>query len=264
LPSQSLRASVLKGFLEDMKPVLQDLRSLIHQWNKDCKSVVKQIRFVFIYTSEMKTLQEEVGSLYKRIQGLLNLLSNGDTRVLRSKAEAERIRQEKERKMDTRAREKHEAEMRNLLQQILNDKGEDEISAAATSSDTSSWEQLEKELEAKGLPQAQVKQLMGPIKEISRTAASPTRMHLPLQPKKPTEPPQPNAKSPVGNLSPHGGRFRSGSRSPSPQPRFGDGSGTSKEAGYRPPPATILVVDRTNGSKQAQSPILHKFNITSS
>jgi hypothetical protein len=191
----------------------------------------------------MKSLQEEVGSLWKRVQGLLNLLSGGDTLVSRSKAESERIRQEKLRHMDIQTRDKHHAEVRSLLQQILNEKGEEKISAAAASADNSSWELLENELEAKGLSQAQVKQLMDPIKkEINRTAGPTPQKNVPIQPEKPKKLPLPSPLSPLGNLSPNGGSPRSANRSPSPQP----------SSDYKPP-ATILVVDRANGGEQARS-----------
>jgi hypothetical protein len=264
LPLYCLRASVLKEFLADMKPVLQDLRNLIHRWNKDCKSVLKRTQFAWIYTSEMKSLQEEVASLYRRVQGLLNLISNGDTRVLRTKAEAERIRQEKQRKMDVKAREKHEAGIRSLLQQILNEKGEEKISAAAISSDTSSWEQLEQELETKGLAPAQVKQLMDPIKkEINSTATPPQQKNLPTQPDKSKHPRRPSPRPASGNLDPTVGPSRNADRSLSPQLQSNDDSGASKGTGYKPP-ATILVVDRTNGGEHTRSSSPDRFYITSS
>lgn len=58
---------MLKESLADIKPVLRDLRDLIHKWNKDCTSVIKRIKFAWMHTSEMKALQEEVGGLYSRI-----------------------------------------------------------------------------------------------------------------------------------------------------------------------------------------------------
>ena len=234
MPLTHLRASVLKEFLTDMKPVLQDLQHLIQIWNKECRSVLPRIKFVFVYTSEMKSLQEEVGGLYRRIQGLLSLLSSGNAR---SNAIAEKARQEKERKMDLKKREKHEDQVRDLLLQILKEKGEENISAAATSSDTSLWKQLEKELEAKGLSHTYVKQLMDPIKkEINRTVAPSPKKDLPIQPEKST----PNPAS--GKLSPEGDSARNATRSPSPQPQSSHNSS-----------ATILVVDRTNGGEHIQS-----------
>lgn len=254
LPSNCLRASVLKEFLADIKPVLRELRNLIRRWNKDCTSVPKRIKFAWMYTSEMKSLQEEVKSLYRRVQELLSLLSHGDTAILRSKSEAEKVRQKKERKIDIKTREKHEAEVRSLLQQILTEKGAEKISSAATSSDTSSWEQLEKEIEAKGLSQAQVKQLMDPIKkEIKWTAAPPQQKKLPSQPKKSKDSQQPSPKPSSGNLNPNGDSSRKTNKSPSPQRQFSNDS-----------PATILVVDRTNGGLSTWSSKSHPFYVTTS
>jgi hypothetical protein len=238
LLSNGLRASLLEEYIADMNPVLRDLRKLIDKWNKDCQSKLQQLRFAFQYTSELKSLQEELGGLFTRTRDLLSLLSTGNIIFLRKQAEADKIQHQK----DHKARENRDAQVRSLLLQILNEKGEEKISAAAISSDTSSWEQLEEDLQAKGLSQTQVRQLMDPIKmEINRITTPRPQKSPPLHPKKSAQLAKPSPKPP-GRLSPNPDSPRTAHRSPSPQP----------QSAHKPSP-TILVVDRTNGGKDTSS-----------
>lgn len=151
--------------------------------------------------------------------------------------------------MDTKSRETHEAEVQRLLKQVLDEEGEETICAAATSSDASSWEQLEKAFVAKGLPQAQVKQLMDPIKEaINRTAAPPPLNDLKSQQKEPKDSRQPSPKPLLAKPNPNYGSSCNHHKFPSLQLESGDKQ-----------PATILVADRANGGEHTKPPSPYSF-----
>ena len=209
-----IRADVLEELFADLKPVLKDLRLLIKKWNKQSKSKAGQLTFIVSGYSDMKSLQAEVKIMFDRVQSVLGVLAVGDVMKLRQLAEEEKARGEKERKIASAARKNHDQKVIGLLKQLLNENGEHSISQAATSSDSSKWAKLEKDVEAKGFSSDEAHRLLQPMKvEIIRTsvASKPKNLHVPSGPKIP--------------------------RSPSPGPQPGEE--------VLP---TILVVDRTNGS----------------
>lgn len=186
------------------------MRALVKKWNKESKSKALQVKFVVTGFSDMKSLSEEIKTMYDRVQSVLNVLAVGDTMKLRQMAEAEKARAEKERKAAAAARRKQDKQMQALIQQLLNEKGEEKISQAAASKDSTQWEKLEKEVEARGLSSAEAHKRLSAIRtEVSSVASKPQTLKPPSGQKK--------------------------SRSPSP-------ARSENEA-----LPTILIVDRTNG-----------------